>query len=486
MTDSVIPQSNSKLKAIPISQVPQSAAMAKKEWEQDPILRRLCLLLLEDRMEDATPKWSLAGFRQPQFYREAFNAGKYRADLIVFDWEYDGNVDQVSELRKILTGTHSEVFIFTGADKVDQINIILAEHLGEFKARLIVIDKNGEDDRQHEILHDRLTKKQSECFAFRFGSQLRATVNKSLDEALHKLSTLDIQRILYLLSSEEGQADNTEFKEMLGEKIKNGLQENEALREALKAKGVSGKAYDELLEVVGEIMKNDVGSEELVNAPVENGEEREHDKEIIEALWSYRLYHKPSDDRVRTGDILEREDGSEQFLVLTPPCDLTRFWKNTGGILSLVQLHDIDEKAPELRKLAALTRALKEYKKKDRRVTSLTNPLSPPGGQTLLPFVQHEEGRKDYLVKLRQIQSIYVAIPEKLSGEENRGARANASLSYTDVGFRRICRVSDPFNGPLISTVLATLAGWGVEDFPAELQKQLGTKLIETYTEPAQ
>lgn len=121
--------------------------LTAQDWDKDHPLKELCDTLVDQLDENQEPVWSVAGFRLPEFFKRAFEEGKYRSDLIVFDWEYGDEVDQVSELKFILDNSHAHVIIFTGADKDEEIRAVLEEGLSEYSSRIKLLDKETDGAR---------------------------------------------------------------------------------------------------------------------------------------------------------------------------------------------------------------------------------------------------------------------------------------------------------------------------------------------------
>ena len=95
-------------------------------WTDDVIKSLVQTLLTEKAADGISPKWDLFAFTNPAFYINAIDDGFFRPDLIVFDWEYPGGqagsgTDSESLLKQILDRTFSLVFIFSKADKKDEI-----------------------------------------------------------------------------------------------------------------------------------------------------------------------------------------------------------------------------------------------------------------------------------------------------------------------------------------------------------------------------
>ena len=306
-------------------------------------MKALCDALIGEVDDAGNRVWSVSGFRMPEFFKEAFEAGKYRSDLIVFDWDYGDGVDPIQELRFILESSHAHVIIFTGTDKKSDIETVLNDELNKFLGRVELLEKEVDDSSQHLRLLEIIKEKQLNNFAFKFSAELRSAVNQSLDGVLHRLAALDISKVIKILAEHDNDPVDADLKEMIGEKLKEKIKASEHFKRLVASGAIDEGASSEVLEVVAEVIKTDIASLELDHTAEGQTALNDDDAKIMEELWSYRLYHHPSDGVVRSGDIMVAEGGdfSELLLVLTPPCDLARFWKATDGCLAVLKLSEI-------------------------------------------------------------------------------------------------------------------------------------------------
>lgn len=469
--------------------------LTARDWDKDQALKELCNTLLEKRDEHGEAVWSLSGFRLPQFFQRAFKDGKYRSDLIVFDWEYGDDVDQVEELRFILENSHAYVVIFTGADKDADIRAVLDDDLKDFAARIELLDKEAGGESQHGKLLELLEDQQANNFAIKFGASLRASVNRSLDSVLHKLSALNLDKVARVLATPDNDPIDADLKEMIGEKLKEKVKADERFAMLVDARSISEEASTELLEIVSEVIKTDVASLELEHAAEHAADLEEGDHEIMEHLWSYRLYHSPADTVVRSGDIIQRNDGNGEtlYLVLTPPCDLAQFWNKTDGKLAVVKLELLPAENENLRRRALLFKksgSLKDLK--TRGVSSLTNgePLNVlPGRSFLVPLVPVKRNDAvellNYRMNSHSLTSIDVPLPAGLTAEGvGIRERAIAALRYEHLEFLRITKISDPFCSAILGATLSNLAGWGVADYPNDLAARFGKHFETSMKDP--
>ena len=463
--------------------------LTSQVWEKDQPLKELCDTIIDQQKEDGSPAWSVSGFRLPGFFRDAFEAGKYRSDLIVFDWEYAGaNVDQIDELKFILSKSHAHVIIFTGADKDAEIRAVLDDDLSQYRGRVELLDKSQGGVSQHARLMEILQQKQSNNFSFKFGTELRSAVSLSLDNVLCRLAELDIDRVLKILSEQDNDPIDADLKEMIGEKLKEGIKGNAKLREQLVSAKLDEAKAAELLEIISEAVKTDVASLEMTHtsddvAPAE-GDDPEQSR-VMEQLWSYRLYHKPTDDVVRSGDVISPTggDGSELYLVVTPPCDLAKFWKSTDGRMVVFRLEEIVPGNENLKTRANQLKPINNIRKAFRtgRISSLTNGQSLnsnlPGKPYLLPLVPVNGALRSYLLNSHGISNFKIEVPEAMTADGQRNVLSSAALHYDNLDFDLVTKISDPFCGAILGAALSDLSGWGVADFPTALQTAFSKNL---------
>lgn len=469
--------------------------LTARDWEKDHPLKELCDTLVDQRDQYQNPVWSVAGFRLPEFHKQAFEEGKYRSDLIVFDWEYGDGVDQVAELKFILENSHAHVIIFTGADKDEEVRAVLKEGLSEYSSRIELLDKETDGKSQHQRLKDLVEEKRDNNFSFKFGSSLRSSVNRSLDGVLHKLSALDLDKVVKILAVQDNDPIDADLKEMIGEKLKEKVKNSDKFRALIEAQQVSEPVSTELLEIVAEVIKTDIASLELDHSGENEQELDANDLKIMEQLWSYRLYHSPSDDVVRGGDIIlpAGGDGRELFLVLTPPCDLAQFWSKTDGNLAVIKLELLPDQNDELRERAKLFKKLGSVRNGLKPgVSSFTNGEklnSLPGKSFLIPLVPMETNNtvtlQNYRANSHSLSSLAVPLPGDLTEQGvTARQRETAALRYGHFGYSRVAKISDPFCGAILSASLANLAGWGVADYPPELAGQFGLHFSDSLKEP--
>lgn len=456
-----------------------------QNWDNENALKNLCTLLVD---ENNRSSWNINAFITPMHFQASYDDDNYRPDVVVFDWEYGIEFDQVNFLKQFLSRNHIHVFVFTGYDKNHEVEAVLKDDLSQFASRLHLLpkDNEGNDNSSHSDLLRSIEENQRVNFASKFGKKLRRITNESLDDVLYRLSKMDIKKVVDFLGGSGGSehVDN-DIRELVGIKIKDKLKESSELRTALEKEGVSSEKISELIDFISEKAKDDIISTDLsYEEPPRAGGGDE--LEVIESLWSYRMYHKPHDSLVRTGDLIKSNaDDGKLYLVLTGPCSLNKFWSSTAGQLIVVELFDVELHKELIKSDNELLTDLagQNFKSQSFKITSLTNAAtlkSLAGSPIMIPCVPAETGYRNYVLFPQTFQSLRVDMPENIRNIEGNGAfaaRKQKALEYDHFEYTRVCAVSDPFLAPLVGSIISGLFGWGVPDYPPALQKGLGQKV---------
>src|SRR4029077_7559118 len=187
-------------------------------WVDQVLMGLFKKLLTEKGPDGVSPKWEVSGFTNPSFCINAIDDGTFRSELLVFDWEYPGaqNTSALNSeniLREILDRTFCLVFIFSQADKREEIEAILAKpEFQQYKERLQYLDKATASGDQTEILLRNAEKMYEENFSFRFAKILRKSTVQCADQILSdmgKASRNDVKNLL--LVGEGGKKDFIDF-----------------------------------------------------------------------------------------------------------------------------------------------------------------------------------------------------------------------------------------------------------------------------------
>jgi len=216
--------------------------------------------------------------------------------------------------------------------------------------------------------------------------------------------------------------------------------------------------------------------ESVRKSPRPDSSESQKTGSIIREFFSFRLYDRPSDSLVRTGDIVSmhhgeslEKDSPDLYLIITPACDLARFWKKTQGNLTMVKMRPATKDQG--------IKYLNSYEKwKGRNVTSVItqNPLV----FACLPLKQ--DGFMDYLLFVHEISSLNIDGTTlwdeklgKLKKEVYSSPLTYDQLRLLGQELRRYCRISEPFLSGVLSEIRNTLFRSGVPDYPDQEMTRL-------------
>jgi hypothetical protein len=444
-------------------------------WK-DPVVKDLITKLLDETGSDGGNKWEVSGFTNPFFCLNAINDGKFRADLIVFDWEYPGaqtgaSTTSESALQQILENTFSLVFIFSGVDKRSEIEQVLSSKPFEkFKDRLIYLDKVSSASNQCSLLLSEADARYRKNFSFKFAKTLRRRSVQCADQILSEMGRATLNDVSNLLSV-DGKSGKKDFVDFLTERFRASL------------------ADISLYSLLDE-MTTIVESEDKVVQDVEMPVARTADPEPINqytdmasSVWSYRLYfgQDPGDDLVRRGDILQHN--GEYLLVCSADCDLGRLWNKCLGIVNTIGLYPVQADSAALMNWLTLSAKSQELSKGNW--SSMLNNL---GGLAVGPFILPLvplEGFTNFVAIPRDIQSHKLTTP---SGWDTftKKQKQDQSLHYKYwPDAKRICTVAEPFLTPVIQHILSTIAGYGVPDYPPVMQALL-KKAMEDFGKSVQ
>ncbi len=456
----------------------------EEHWDSESSLYNLCKIAVNDQA-DNNDKWHIYCFSDPAHFLEAFDQHHIRADVVIFDWHYKREVDHAAILRKIFSESHALVFVFSGLEERETIEAFFQENLPDYRDRFMFFPKSTPEGADaYDALYENIRQRSDNNFSFKFEKELRRITNRSLDDVLLHLSDMDLAKVLKYLSKSNPQTVDYDIKEMVGEKIKEGLARSLNLERFLAQKGFLPEKVSELLEFISEKIKNMIVSSDLAHQPVDDTGADELEK--IEKLWSYRLYYKAGDDSVRTGDIFQKNsaDESKLYLVLTPPCDLERFWSKTHGRLNIVPLYDLTLNKTILKERGLLTKKASSLKS-TKEITSLSNHIESYGGEPLLvPYLPTARGLKNYLLFPKEIETLVVDLPADRRRIEEIGRR-DTVLKYPLLNGTLLASISQPFLSPVTDHIFSALKGYGAPDYPSDIKTHLADKYKETFADDA-
>ena len=424
--------------------------LQNEQWG-DEILKRLIDKLLGQRDSDGlSPKWEVFGFTNPSFYINGINDGFFRSDLIVFDWEYPGaqntfGLNSEGTLREILERTFCLVFIFSKADKKEEIEAILQKpEFQQFKERIRYLDKAAPEGDQTDMLLQNADRMYAENFSFNFAGVLRRRSVQCADQILADMGRASLNDVKNLLIvGDGGKKDLIDF-----------------LAERFRTTIANPKIYN------------------LVEQIPTSAAQPAIDADLASKVWSYRLYfqQETGDDLVRRGDIVAV--GNEVLLVLSADCDLVRLWAKNLGIVNAVSLHELDQSNATLKEMLALSANPDLAGSTPGSLLGKIGDLSE--GPFVLPFVPRDGGIKNYMAIPKDLVSRRVPTPTGWAdlGKKQRKTHPMKYAYWT--GARRLCTISEPFLTPVIQHVFNTIGGNGVPDYPDHM-KQILRQVLEDF-----
>lgn len=425
----------------------------RAEWSDDVIRGLISTLLTQTEDDGIAPKWEVHGLTNPSFYVNAIDDGVFRSDVIVFDWEYPGaqnatETNAESILREILERTFCLIFIFSKADKKDEIDGVLAKpEFQAFKERLAYLDKAIEGADQTKVLLQRADEMYAQNFSFKFAGTLRRRSVQCADQMLTDMGKASLNDVKNLVAV--GHGGKKDFVDFLAERFRTSI---------------AGPTVYELVD-------------EIPEAAAASG----IDEAMVAKVWSYRLYfqQETGDDLVRRGDIVAV--GNEVLLILSADCDLVRFWAKNLGIINAVALHELDQTNTTLKEL--LTVCVKPDLGK--AIGSLLGKVGESEGPFVLPFVPRDGAFKHFVAIPKDLVSRRIATPQGWDQLDKKKRKAHSMKYAYWVGARRLCTVSEPFLTPVVQHVFNTVGGYGVPDYPDHMNEILKKILADFNTAPA-
>jgi len=455
-------------------------SLLKADWP-DANVRDLCAELTENVA-------NVLAFVQPSHAVETLSRGVGVPDVIIYDLRYQ--TDQSGQnssyyLEKLLKSCVSVVQVYTN-ESSDEADRDLEDLRLAYPSRLVPPRQKAETNAGE--LSQLIAARLSESLSAHLAGPLRRLSLLAVEEVLVKLDNLKPSTAVELLLGHGLTPEELELEliDLFSEKIGETLVESEALRASfssyLQRLGLEGERVGEAASEVASIFVAHVkemirtdGS--LLNAlqdvfvhhqtPRPAGEANARDEDIVRRFFSFRLFSRPKDNVVRTGDIVRMDDSSDLFLVLTPACDLAQFWKKTRGDLTLVRLRPIEAGGRE---------KMVSYGNQKNVGSSMTAqqplviPSVPIGNDELADCLLFPH---DPLVVQLRDNDLFSA------GKTNKGL--SSPLRYSDSclpgNFVRVCRISEPFLTGVLDKVRDVLFRAGVPDFP-DIERNRLTRIL--------
>lgn len=411
-----------------------SQMVLKDKWSDDA-LRSLIVELL--KMEG----WEIAAAVHPDRFLSASEKQSYAPEIIVFDWDFGGSgaAEQQKRLHEVLGKTYSLVIIYShvGDLTIDKVKREMgAERFEKYANRFLGVLKKGEEVSLNAVL-DNAKSANENNFSLKFGAALRRKVRNSLEELLVGFGRFSENELVSYLGETEGATKTLsehELVELIASKLKSSLSSQESMFSDLQhpKTDVDAKAKGELLE----------------------------------ELWSYRLYYNPKDNTVRKGDIVKKEAAgfNELWLIISSDCHVKRLAQKNLGVLTMVPMYKISNDNETLK---TKLRALKAEKIKGATPKTLVN-VTDIERTAILSSLKTDAGYSDYLL-----------LPYETTNIELAGIATPTHSDLLSRGYKRCCAVSEPFLTTLISHILASITDYGAADYPKILQDKINNKFKE-------
>ena len=391
-----------------------------EDWEEREV-HALCLTLCVDEFDASF-------FLSPEAVKEHIVRADILPDALIFDWQGAGfdPVRNVAVLSELLTRTIAVIQVYThlSREEVDpHLEGLRRDFPGRVLPTLTKVDVTPAD------LRDKVLNAWTGTIAGALADALRSSVRGALEAALIEMSTIPQAGIAA----------------MVEENVENLL----ALMLAKVRDQLGADASDILLKVA----ERTATAESTL---------------AIRRLLSAWYYFFPRDDRVRRGDIVEIAAGSTDLrLVATPSCDLARFRRKTGGVLTLLTAVALDSAGRDkLRKAFLLPTEVGGSI--TARVTGSADAVIP------LPNIPQTMGDRqnleDYLLLCHRWETHEVA---KGAASDDGGP-----LQYKDVStLRRRCTLAEPFAGAVLGKIASVIFSPGVPDLPKAERERLKERL---------
>lgn len=456
-------------------------SLSDEGWN-DKAVFELCKELLETNNE-------IKAFLLPTGALDYLRKGALPPDVIIFDMNYRNipdNAKVISLLESILKRCISVIQIYT-KESLQEIDLELAPLTRRYSSRL------QPPRLKHETHADQLESIISGKLSTSLSSQLATNIRRlsttAIENVLVRLDDLPVDIAVSLLTGGSSNINDEEFIELLSSKCSSILGSSKEFTNAIidYAKKANipeekGRAFvDEVVQLFVRSVRTNIQNDKWLydaiksvgQKPRVTGLDDATLNTIIQDFSVYRLYDRPDDNIVRTGDIISLSETEKTIpdliVVITPPCDLNRFWKKTRGVLTYAKMHPLttDIGIPILRAYN------NSDTKKPSSVTSTVNPFIFP----LIPVT--DETRVDYALFIYEVQNIELdghKLWKPDSGILERDYY-DSPLTYTEMNelfyAKRCCRISEPFLSGILSGLKDHIFRTGIPDFPDQEKDRL-------------
>lgn len=378
----------------------------------------------------------ISAYCNPSF----FLRDMFISDVIIFDWDYDTATaaeDVENQLLEILKTIYCYVCIFTHCSETDLETVLQKDEFKTYKNRVSYYCKTAPSI---ETIKSSLSDLENNNFSFRFRNTIRAASINAIENILIELGNQSLETVLSTLHK-------------------------------------TGESSRELIEFVGErfkgfLLRTDFSFPEssCVDEEVQPSvESTANEDRSIQELWKSRLYYSDENDKVvRKGDILRINNS--YYFVITPDCQLSRFWKKNVGYLNVIQLLDANVDKGKIKELYTKIYSDKTIEDNLGKITSISNPLSIGGSPLCFPYVGDDN--KLFLLFPAMLSSKQIPIPACFG--ENRSIISETALKVEMISdSEKIVTLNEPFCSAVIESVFSSLQGKGTPDFSPDIIREL-------------
>lgn len=453
-------------------------ALLAVKWEDDAV-KRMCEQLIKEAK-------NVTAFVQPGHAIEHLDSGAPIPDAIVYDLKYRTLSQELAldYLERLLKNCVAMVQVYT-KERPEEAIRDLESSKKKYPTRLA--NPENKIDTNAEKIALTISEQMKNSLSASLSRRLRVLSLFAVESVLVQIDALPLSKAFELLAKDTVTAEELELElvQLLSEKIGEYLNTSADLKEAFnkyaEAKGIpeatTNLAVQEMVGILAAQVRERIlydkalhdvvfSARQAIPQNIVVGQQDENLRPIIQEFFAFRLYSNPGDKIVRTGDIVAFGDGKtdspELFFVITPPCDLDKFWKKTRGILTLTKMYPSN---------AVGIKKSRNYGNKSFLPGDSITARHP----MVLPSVPvSTDKRIDYVLFAHEIQTIILDNID-LMDVGNNNQLVQRPLMYNDLNNNAIrkCRVSEPFLSGILTELSGLLFRSGIPDFPKEEHERL-------------
>lgn len=434
-------------------------------WKGDLPLHELCRELLESQTDE------ILAFRHPQYTLNYLQQSPNRPDIIFFDWDFGdgkGGSESAKELEELYKLSFFLTQIFSSGDKGEIKKSLESRPALQAWSALILETKQKDKAELKKIISEA-----EEFYKKDFGAladPVRKAVTQAVEGTLRELGAMPIKDALELLGSNKdskGKEAVDEFAQVFASSLASSLhdlaevagekREDELKDLAIKAIAQSAQAAIESDKEILKTFRALAGKSRKLE---------DHHREALRKLLNFQMYHKPSDDFVRQGDIASilDEKGSvvDLVMVLNASCDLERCRVKTREVLTCLQLHPMTkDKGLEYvgrggNPFIMMGDNISRYFRKKGSGAS--------EGVIFFPSIELEKGLADYVAVAQEVVALRA---EKIELKDADRLVYSAVALKDKRQLKKICSVNFNYVPAILGLVTKAMAGYGFPNLPS-------------------